>query len=121
MSTTPITIEEEVEVGTNGFGYTFCVGLVSGCWLGYARTGGGLFLMSEIATGHQLGIVDRDEAIRRVGALAQDPENAYGGIDLWFVAEDLRGDPEAYRCAECGRVCCDGDHEDDGFDHEEYP
>lgn len=111
-----LVIEQTVPVGTNGHGYDFEVGLIGGFWVGYARGGGGLFFFAGISKDHQLGVKDQREAILKTGAIAQDPDQGYGGIDLWFVPEDLRGKPDDYRCETCGEVCCATDHLADDWD-----
>lgn len=101
-------------IAENDAGYEFGVGLLGRRWVGFAlarRDTSEPFLMffSEVSTeDYQLGLEDRDEAIRLTAALAVDPEN-YGGVDRWLIDEELRGDPEAYRCPQCGRVGCRGD------------
>ena len=115
----PIQIEEQVEVAYNEYGYRFCVGRVGSRWMGYALGGGGMFFMPGVSEGCVMGLTDRDEAIRRVGAIAQDPEESFGGVQAWSVPPALRGKPEDYRCKECGRVCCEGDHGED-YDPEDY-
>ena len=123
MSTEPLRIRTQTVVGTNARGYTFAVGLVGDRWLGYALGGGGLFVFSEVSRGVDLGmgLDDREEAIGRVAALAQDPGHGFGGVDRWHVPERLRADPEVYRCEICGEVLCDSDHDDyrDGLPEED--
>jgi hypothetical protein len=54
-----------------------------------------------------------------VGALAQDPDQGFGGVDTWLVPKKLRGDPEKFRCKKCSKVGCDGhDCEDIGYDED---
>jgi hypothetical protein len=106
----PIKFEDSLLVGRNSHGYTFGVGRVGRYWLGYAIGGGMIFMLPGVDTGVELGLLDVTEAMLRVGAIAQDPAHGYGGIEEWFVAESLRGDPEAYRCSLCREVCCGGDH-----------
>ena len=43
------------------------------------------------------------------GAVAQDPESSYGGVERWFVPPALRGNPEELRCQYCGGVGCSGE------------
>ncbi len=115
----PIRIDEQIEVGRNEWGYSFAVGRVLDRWLGYAIGGGGIFFFAGVADGPLLGLIDRDEAIRRVGAIARDDAQGFGGVAAWSVPEDLRGDPERYRCPVCDEVCCGADHEyddEDGWD-----
>lgn len=100
-------------VADNNCGYQFCVGRLGSRWVGYAvgATDDGermLFLFSEICEGHVMGIMSLEEAIRMTGALAQDPEQAYGGVDRWYVHDRLQASPDDYRCDHCDRVGCDG-------------
>ncbi len=67
-----------------------------------------LFMFPEIAENFTMGILDRERAIRMTGAIAEDPESGYGGVDRWFVGEELRGKPDDFRCEMCERVGCDG-------------
>jgi hypothetical protein len=121
MSDEPITFEETLLIGENDRGYRFGVGRVGDRWIGFALgrtiTGGMLFLLPEIAVDHQLGLTLRDEAIRQVAAIAQDPEHAFGGVDRWYVAPELRASPDDYRCEHCGEILCGGRCE--GEDYEE--
>jgi len=99
-SSPSLEIKETLLIGENDRGYQFCVGLIGDRWCGFA-----------------LGrSSDRDEAIRKTGAIACDPESAYGGVTRWYVDEPLRGDPEDFRCAFCGDVDCDGTCRDDEFE-----
>ena len=106
-------LSETVLVGENDYGYQFAVGRHGDSWVGFAvgttEAGRMLFLFPEISSGVVMGIGSRDEAIRMVGAIAEDPEHGYGGIDRWFVNESLRGTPDEYRCADCGEVGCNGE------------
>jgi hypothetical protein len=113
MSNEPLSFEEEFLVGSNPHGYSFYVGRLDDRWLGYAIGAAMVFVFPGISTDHRIGVADRDEAIRRLGAIAQDPASGYGGIKAWFVEEALRGDPVAYRCKVCGEVCCGEDHDAD--------
>jgi hypothetical protein len=114
----PVAIEEQVIIGDNRHGYAFAVGRVGDRWLGYAITRLGLFLFPGVSEGVDLGMEDRDEAIRRVGAIAQDLNSGYGGVETWHVPEELRGDPGRYRCDVCGEICCEDDHDLDDLDEE---
>lgn len=110
-------IDQTLLIGENEH-YQFFVGRMGDRWIGFAvgDLEGGDRLMCvfpEIADRYQLGLVDRDEAIRRTGAIACDVESSYGGVTTWHVDEDLRGDPDSYRCATCGRICCSGDCQED--------
>lgn len=83
-----------------------------------------LHILSEVSEESELGMRDKRAAILLIGALAQDPESGFGGIDKWFVPEELRGDPEKFRCERCatvgcsGKDCSDCDQLDDDFDEE---
>lgn len=107
--------------------YRFGVGCCNGRWLGFALEGEfsrrvkqafaaeGMavdphctFVFPEVADNFELGMTDRDKAILLTGALAQDLENGYGGVEKWHVPPNLRGDPEKFRCGHCERVGCDG-------------
>jgi len=113
----PLSIDEMVQVGCNG-DWLFGVGRASGRWIGFALgvdlitgpTGATRFMhvFSEVSERYQLGLVDRDQAIRLVGALAEDEEGGFGRVAEWFVPPELRGDPETFRCRSCGCVGCDG-------------
>jgi len=91
--------------------YTFHIGLVEDRWLGFAlsrETPRSLFFFPEVSDDLQMGMKDQNKAVLLTGALAQDVESGYGGITTWEVPEELRGDPEKYRCATCGAVGCNG-------------
>jgi hypothetical protein len=105
--------------------YKFAIGKAHGRWLGFAlgkpsrseaafvseglpvqaRT---MFVFPEVAEGFMLGLTERERAILLTGAIAQDFESAYGGVERWFVPPDLRGDPDKLRCPRCDRIGCDG-------------
>jgi hypothetical protein len=93
-------------------GYRFAVGKISGRWVGFADSDVGAFIFPTISEGHLCGISDRDRAIRLTGAIAQSFEHGYGGVDRWFVGEDLRGKPEDFRCAKCEEIGCVGECEE---------
>lgn len=122
---TKIKLEEPLKVGSNSV-YVFAVGKLEGRWVGFAQTEKGIFIFPQITQGHRLGLPDRDRAILLTGAIAQDYESAYGGIEEWSVPVELRGDPDALRCRDCDTIGCDGDCEadnpfDDDEDREEAP
>lgn len=108
-------------IAENDHGWRFGVGRAAGRWVGFAapttNDGSGIIMFFSEVSGpdYHLGLEDRDEAIRLTAALAVDPEN-YGGVDRWLIEEELRGDPEAYRCPQCGRVGCRGDCFDESPD-----
>ena len=115
MSNSPeaIQIEQTLLIGENDHGYQFCVGLVGDRWCGFAvgqLDGGdqGVWFFPAVAEGFVMGLTDRDAAIRLTGAIASDPESAFGGVTRWYVDEPLRGAPEDFRCQFCGEVGCDG-------------
>lgn len=69
---------------------------------------GYMHVFAEVSEGIELGMQEKTIAMLLVGALAQDPEHGFGGIDEWLVPEVLRGDPEKFRCEKCGDVGCGG-------------
>lgn len=108
-----LNLSDVTKIGENNHGYEFMVGLLGGRWVGFAigSENGvriGLFFLPNIQEDFQLGVKDKTLAILLTGAIAQSAEYSYGGVARWFVGEDLRGDPEAFRCANCGSVGCDG-------------
>lgn len=104
--------------------YWFCIASIGERWVGLAAPKRSpaeaafadeglevtpqLLMLLDISDGFELGVTDRRRAILLTGALAQDPENAYGGIDTWHVAPELRGHPDDFRCRHCDRVGCGG-------------
>lgn len=118
---TELNLKNTIEIGSNKHGYTFCAAqLEDGKWVGFAKGGGALFFFHQVSEGHQLGVKDRDYAILLTGAIAEDPESAYGGVEVWNVPPDLRGKPEDFRCERCDQIGC---KEDDccEYDDLEYP
>lgn len=113
----PVEIDDALLMGDNDVGYEFFIGRVQGRWIGFAAAdvpgveGKGIFVFHEISDGPLLGLTDRDEAIRRVHAVATAPENGFGGVDRWYSDEQLRAEPAAYRCGHCDQLCCDGECE----------
>lgn len=114
-------------IGENDYGYRFGVGRLDTRWIGFALGSqyaeqvraaleseglpvepGMLFTFPEICEDFQLGIFDRRRCVLLTGALAQDPEKGYGGIEHWHVPEELRGKPDDFRCPHCDRIGCDG-------------
>lgn len=78
-------------IGENSMGYRFTIGQLSdGSWIGFAASDYGAFFFPEIATGHQMGVADRDTAIGLTIAKAQDEESGYGGIETWHIPENQR-------------------------------
>ena len=53
-----------------------------------------MHVFAEVSEGVDLGMQDKQAAILLTGALAQDPEQGFGGIDEWLVPDDLRGEPK---------------------------
>jgi hypothetical protein len=116
MSTGP-EIRDVIKIGENDHGYWFGVGVLEGRWIGFAvgEIGDGnemVFWFPQVAEGHLIGLADRDKTIKLTSAIAQSPEQAYGGIKRWFIPEELRGIPDDWRCANCGEVGCPGDCHD---------
>ena len=122
----PLSITEQFVLAEND-GWRWCVGKLGNRWLGYAREGthsefsrrafaneglevqpSMLMLFHQVADGCELGVLDRERAVKLVTALAADPESDYGDVLHWFVPVEERGDPEALRCKRCGDVGCDG-------------
>ncbi len=138
MMAKPLELHDVTIIAENDHGWRFGVGRIGERWVGFGTESaareqsraafdseglpvdpGYLHLFTEVGTATEMGVADRDEAIRLTGAAAQDPEACFGGIDRWFVAEDLRGDPEKYRCPDCdgigGDCVCDEENDrDDG-------
>jgi len=119
----PLQLTDQFIIADNP-GWRFGVARIGGDrWIGFAREGGFsakakaffagegleatpsiLMVFPEVSDGFNLGTLDRERSILLTGALAQDPESAYGGVERWFVPADLRGDPEKFRCVVCERV-----------------
>ncbi len=137
MSTSSIQIDEVLVIGENDGGYQFAVGRIADRWIGFARDNAfsrraraafraegfapepaGLFVFHEVGEDCQMGLTDKGRAIRLTGAVACDPESSYGGIDRWYVPEELRGRPDDFRCEHCERVGCDGRECREGFSDE---
>lgn len=120
FSLTDVTVIAENE------SYRFAVGLLAGRWVGFAMPGQfalkaarafieegletqhAVFLFPEISEGFHMGVPDRERAILLTGAVAQDPESSYGGVERWHVPPELRGKPADFRCAHCERIGCNG-------------
>lgn len=115
-------IKNIFKIGENDHGYCFAVGMIHGRWHGFAvgilENGEKMvFFLPGISEGHLLGVSDRARAIKLTGAIAQSSEHGYGGIERWFVPEELQGKPEDFICEGCQSVGCSGDCFDDyGFD-----
>jgi len=122
----PLEIHDILLIGENDYGWEFAVGRIGERWLGFARDGafsqhvrqafaseglavepGYMHLFPEVAEGVEIGLPDKERAILLTGALAQDPEQPFGGIDRWHVPEEQRGKPDDFRCPNCDRVGCD--------------
>lgn len=86
---------------------------------GLPHTQGYMHVFAEVSQGYGLGMTDKCQAMLLVGALAQDPEQSFGGIDEWLVPEDMRGRPEMFVCERCGAVLCLGREceDEDGADN----
>ena len=100
-------------IGDNRHGYAFGIGSIGGRWVGFAtgvisKANRMIFLFPAISEDYELGITDRERCIKMTGAIAQSPENMYGGIERWFIEPELRGRPEDFRCANCQYVGCEG-------------
>lgn len=116
---------DNVLIGENDL-YQFAAGRLGGQWFGYAvgqinKNERMAFLLpgcDEDSIDYLLPEISDDDDVRnmiikRVGAVAAHFEHGYGGIERWFVEEDLRGTVYDFECAECGSVACSpGDHND---------
>lgn len=117
---------EDIEVIAENAHYLFLIARSGKRWLGFsapkrspaeqAFQNEGLevspqmfLILSDVSDGCTLGVLDKQRAILLTGALAQDPEQGYGGIDRWHVPSELQGRPEDFRCRKCERIGCDGD------------
>lgn len=102
--------------------YQFCIGQMGERWAGFAKAGEAIFLFSQVGDGYNLGFTSRQEALRMTSAIIQDGdiEGSYGPVEKWFIPEGARGDPDDYRCDECGEIgCIDRACEDGNYDNEE--
>ena len=119
-----LELTEVVWIGRNAHGYTFGVGRLGDRWVGFARgewsehgeARQDLFVFPEVSYGPLLGLPDRTQAILITGAIAQDPVHGYGGVEEWLVPPELRGDPDAFRCEDCGDVGCQGECHEAGLE-----
>jgi hypothetical protein len=102
-----------ISVGKNQQGYTFAVGEARGRWLGFAlcRVQGQqtIFVFPEVSESSLMGLAAWEQAIRLTAAIAQAPEQGYGGVDCWHVPQHYRANPDDYRCEDCGEVGCQGE------------
>jgi len=118
-----LKFEQIIPVGENDYGYTFAVGVLSGRFVGFALgtyTEKGeekklLTCLPGMVENYELGLTDRERAIKLTGACALDSSQGYGGIDRWLVEESLRGRPADFRCRHCESVGCRGECDDDVF------
>jgi hypothetical protein len=136
----PLKIEELVVIGENDYGWRFAVGRIGERWLGLglesantvaARCAfrdeglpvepGYMHVIGAVSRDHELGLPDKEAAIRLTGAIAQDPAHAFGGVERWLVPEALRGRPDDFRCGHCEEVGCNGDCQDADYDVREEP
>lgn len=115
-----ISLDKQIIIGTNRHGFTFAVGRAGERWIGYAFSGSDGVGFDGVCEDGQKGMRDRDEAIRRTSACACDPLYGYG-VDKWMIPEELRGNPEDYRCGVCREVCCGEDHGSDTIGLSIYP
>lgn len=117
-----LKITDSIHIGDNAdLGYRFGVGKVGGRWVGFAignTDGGGCMFMLSISPDAWLGVVERDDAIRRSAAFIQSPENGYGGFTHWHMDDSLRSVADDFRCETCNDVCCNGRCRDYEFEVE---
>jgi hypothetical protein len=97
--------------------YKFLIICHEGRWCGAALGAGTLFLFPEISEAHELGMRNKTEAVRRVGAIAGDVVQGFGGVGDWLAAPELLIDPEQVRCT-CGLLYCEQEHNEPFFDEE---
>ena len=102
-----LEITNQKIIGINSHGYRFGVLQMKGSddWHGFAFGGKTIFLLPGCSN-----IKDRDECIKRVGAVVNNPEHGYDGIGSWLVGENLRGKPGDFICEHCGNDCCEDDY-----------
>jgi len=132
MNITDLTV-----IGENDAGWRFAVGRIGDRWVGvglesasvvaarnaFADEGlpvdpGYMHIFPEVCDGFIMGVEDRHRAILMTGAIAQDFEHAFGGVDRWHVPPELRGNPDDFRCDDCGNVGCPGDCADEWGDYD---
>jgi len=111
MSKTGVSegLQDVFKIGENDYGYWFGVARMNDRWVGFAFGDNCIFFLPGVHECHELGLLDRDMAIKLTGANAQALENGYGGISRWFVDESLRGRPEDFRCPLCEEMGCQGE------------
>jgi hypothetical protein len=90
--------------------YEFILLHHEGRWCAAAKGNGVLFLIPEISERALMGMVDRAEAIRRLGVIAASVEQGWGGVGQWFADRDLLIDGAPFRCPTCGDLYCEDDH-----------
>ncbi len=113
-------------IGENRYRYRFAVGRLGPRWLGFAigeleDSNRMLFIFPEVGNGAELGLANRNEAIRLTSAVACDAAQGYGGVDRWMIPPRLRGDPEDFRCQRCAGLNCDGSCGDEYSIEDEGP
>jgi hypothetical protein len=115
-----IQITDRFEIGENDHGYRFAIGKMGDRWIGFADgdLGNGkrvLFMFPHISENYQMGMADRDLVIKLTGAIAESLEHGYGGIERWFIPDELRGKPEDFTCEYCEGVGCRGTCESETY------
>lgn len=95
-----MNIKHILKIGENAHGYEFKVGLLGDRWIGYADSAFGAFFFPQVSEGAQMGLTDKNEAIKRTLIVALTPEHGYGGVDTYYVDEALRPTPEELAAAE---------------------
>lgn len=113
---TTLKITEPQKIASNNQ-WDFAVARLGDRWIGYAMgdlEDGNKFmnLCPEVSDDYQIGCVEKSQAIRMLSVYLQDPENGFGDVEEWLIPAEERGNPEEYRCHECGRVLCQGECED---------
>src|SRR5262245_31906220 len=104
-----IQMTDRFDIGENDQSYKFAVANIGKRWVGFAygalENGDRmLFMFPSISEESYLGLEDRELVIKLTGAIAQDYEHGYGGIERWFIPEELRGKPDDFRCEHCERI-----------------
>ena len=107
-----LRIDRLLMVGQNARGFEFSIGLLNHRWVAFVRRrmvyGTEIHIFRARYESYTPSGSDliRARVIGMVAAIAQDPARGFGGVDEWYVEEELRATPEQYRCPHCGKVAC---------------
>jgi hypothetical protein len=100
---------EYVEIGYNDQ-YVFAIGLIGVRWCGFAQSRvGHIFIFAQISDGYELGLLDRDAAMKMTAAWLQWGDGSYGHIDHWYIKPEYTGRREDYLCLHCREPFCEDD------------